>query len=374
MSDVRDVEIDVDYSPFKGRSYRVSTAKIEARLGFRARSSVKDSVVDMVRRIESESKNDFMNPVYYNIQWMTQLDRMEKTLRRVGPVFGDDWTDMKIALLGANGQLAFDLKRVLSDHELVSLTRSDFDVTDTEAMRQCLSSSAPDAIINTTAFHQVDLCESRPGDAFRVNAAAVFHLACIAQELEARLVHISTDYVFDGAGSGALFRRQYSLSNFCLRGISKLAGEYFVRSQCEKHIVVRTCGLYGIAGSSGKGGNFIETMLRKAKSGEEIRVVDDQITTPTPTLGLARQLSLLLESDHYGLFHCTAEGSCSWHEFARAIFEMSGLEARLESTNGSFHRTPARRPAVFGPGKRPSECARSQQDAVLARRVERLPF
>ena len=251
---------------------------------------------------------------------------------------------MKIALLGANGQLAFDLKRVLSDHELVALTRSDFDVTDTEAMRQCLSSSAPDAIINTTAFHQVDLCESRPGDAFRVNAAAVFHLACIAQELEARLVHISTDYVFDGAS-----REPYSEDSIpCPTSVyanSKLAGEYFVRSQCEKHIVVRTCGLYGIAGSSGKGGNFIETMLRKAKSGDEIRVVDDQITTPTPTLGLARQLSLLLESDQYGLFHCTAEGSCSWHEFARAIFEMSGLEARLESTNGSFHRTPARRPA-----------------------------
>ena len=251
---------------------------------------------------------------------------------------------MKIALLGANGQLAFDLKRALSDHDLVGFTRSDFDVTDHEAAREHLSASRPDAIINTTAFHQVDLCESAPGEAFGVNTIAVFHLACLSKALGARFVHISSDYVFDGASvepysEDAIPRPTSVYAN------SKLAGEYCVRSECEQHIVIRTCGLYGMAGSSGKGGNFVETMLRKAKAGEVIRVVDDQVVTPTPTADLAGQVALLLEADQYGLFHCTAEGSCSWYEFARAIFELSGLDAQLEPTNGSVHQTPARRPA-----------------------------
>ena len=251
---------------------------------------------------------------------------------------------MKIALLGANGQLAFDLKRVLSGHEVVGFTRSDFDVTDHEAARERLSAARPDAIINTTAFHNVDLCESEPGEAFGVNAIAVFHLAGLAKALGARLVHISSDYVFDGI-SVEPYSEEAIPRPISVYANSKLSGEYCVRSECEKHIVIRTCGLYGMAGSAGKGGNFVETMLRKAKEGEAIRVVDDQVVTPTPTADLAGQVALLLGADQYGLFHCTAEGSCSWYEFARAIFELSGLNARLEPTNGSVRQTPARRPA-----------------------------
>ena len=251
---------------------------------------------------------------------------------------------MKIALLGANGQLAFDLKRVLSGHEVVGFTRSDFDVTDHEAARERLSASRPDAIINTTAFHKVDLCESEPNDAFRVNTIAVFHLACVAQALGARFVHISSDYVFDG-DSVEPYSEEAVPRPISVYANSKLAGEYCVRSECEKHIVIRTCGLFGMAGLSGKGGNFVETMLRKAKAGEAIRVVDDQFVTPTPTADLAEHVALLLEADQYGLFHCSAEGVCSWYEFARAIFELSGLDAQLEPTNGSVHQTPARRPA-----------------------------
>ncbi len=251
---------------------------------------------------------------------------------------------MKIALLGANGQLAFDLKRVLSGHELIGFTRSDFDVTDHEAAREHLLASRPDAIINTTAFHKVDLCESEPIDAFRVNAIAVFHLASLADELGARLVHISSDYVFDGV-SVEPYSEDSITRPISVYANSKLAGEYFARTGCEKHMVIRTCGLYGIAGSSGKGGNFVETMLRRAKAGEEIRVVDDQLVTPTPTADLAEQVAVLLGAGQYGLFHCTAESSCSWYEFARAIFELSGLDAQLVPTNESTHRTAARRPA-----------------------------
>ena len=251
---------------------------------------------------------------------------------------------MKIALLGANGQLGYDLKRTLGGHRLTALTRSDFDVTDRESMSDHLSRSSPDAIINTTAFHQVDVCESEAGDAFRVNALAVFDLSEIANRLGATLVHISTDYVFDGEAVEP-YTELSSPRPISVYANSKLAGEYFVRSVAQKHILIRTCGLYGVAGSAGKGGNFVETMLRKAKAGEEIRVVSDQVVTPTPTADLAKQMQILLEADHFGLFHCSSEGSCSWYEFAKSIFRLSGLDARLEPTTPEFHKTLASRPA-----------------------------
>lgn len=251
---------------------------------------------------------------------------------------------MKIAILGANGQLAFDLKRALSSHDLVLLTRADFDVTDAEAMRQSLSAAQPDVIINTTAFHQVDVCESRPGDAFEVNAVAVFHMAGIAADLDATLVHISTDYVFDGE-SREPYREDSPTGPVSAYANSKVAGEFFVRAIPPKHFVIRTCGLYGVAGSAGKGGNFVETMIRKARAGDDIRVVSDQIVGPTPTTDLALQIGTLLETDQYGLFHASSQGSCSWYEFASAIFELTGIQAKLEPTTKEFHQTAARRPA-----------------------------
>ena len=250
---------------------------------------------------------------------------------------------MKIALLGANGQLAFDLKRTLATHELVPLTRVDFDVTDVPSMRARLFEIRPDAIINTTAFHQVDLCESRPEDAFGVNAVAVFHLASITAELAALMVHISTDYVFDGE-QDAPYTEESPVRPLSVYANSKLAGEYFVRSVLDRCFLIRTCGLYGVAGSSGKGGNFVETMIRKARAGEEIRVVSDQVVGPTPTADLASQIEALLETQDYGLFHASSEGSCSWFDFAAAIFELSALEAKLEPTTKQFHKTPAARP------------------------------
>lgn len=251
---------------------------------------------------------------------------------------------MKIALLGANGQLAFDLTRTLGNHELIPFTRSDFDVTDSPAMGEALEDARPNVIINTTAFHRVDACESAAAEAFRVNAVAPFHLASTASRLGALLVHISTDYVFDGE-AGKPYVETDVPGPTSVYANSKLAGEYFVRSVAADHLLIRTCGLYGVAGGSGKGGNFVETMLRKAEAGDDILVVSDQIVTPTPTTDLARQVSLLLENGYRGLVHCSAEGSCSWYEFARSIFEFSGIDARLEPTTAQNHKTPARRPA-----------------------------
>ncbi len=250
---------------------------------------------------------------------------------------------MKIALLGANGQLAFDLKRTLAAHELIPFTRVDFDVTDVESMRACLLDIRPDAIINTTAFHQVDLCESRPEVAFGVNAVAVFHLAELAAELAALMIHLSTDYVFDGQQDEP-YTEDSPARPVSVYANSKLAGEYFVRSVLDRYFLIRTCGLYGVAGSAGKGGNFVETMIRKARAGEEIRVVSDQVVGPTPTADLASQIEVLLETEDYGLFHASSEGGCSWFDFAAAILELSDLEARLEPTTKEFHKTPATRP------------------------------
>lgn len=127
-------------------------------------------------------------------------------------------------------------------------------------------------------------------------------------------------------------------------GNSKLAGEYIVRSTAKNHLLIRTCGLYGVAGSRGKGGNFVQTMLSKAASGEHIRVVSDQVLTPTYTMSLARQTALLVERGESGLFHCTDEGQCSWYEFACAVFESAGVNADLSPTTSEHYKTPAIRP------------------------------
>ena len=250
---------------------------------------------------------------------------------------------MKIALLGANGQLGCDLKLALTDHEVTPLTRKEFDVTDHARALDVLVELRPDAILNTTAYHRVDDCESRPELAFQVNVLAVLNLIRVANEIEAVLVHLSTDYVFDGNAKEPYTERSqpFPLSVY---GNSKLSGEFLVRAMAKKYFLVRSCGLYGRAGSQGKGGNFVETMLAKAGRGESIRVVNDQVVTPTYTVDLAKQIARIVGTQNYGLFHMTNEGSCTWFDFARAIFELSGVRADLSPTTTDIYKAPAIRP------------------------------
>lgn len=250
---------------------------------------------------------------------------------------------MKIALLGASGQLGHDLQPALRSHEIHALTRKELDVTEFSHTRELLLDTHPDVILNTTAYHRVDDCETQPDLAYRTNALAALNLVRIANDLDAVLVHISTDYVFDGRATQPYTEDAvpFPLSVY---GNSKLAGEFLVRALCKKYFLIRTCGLYGSAGSQGKGGNFVETMITKAKRGESIRVVNDQVATPTYTVDLAHQIARVIQLTEYGLYHMTNEGSCTWYEFAKSIFELSGMEADLSPTTSEIYKAPAIRP------------------------------
>src|SRR5262245_9285407 len=211
---------------------------------------------------------------------------------------------MKIALLGANGQLGQDLLRTLRLHDIHALTRGDFDVTDHVRVRNKLMEVRPDVVLNTTAYHRVDDCETHADLAYAVNALAVLNLVRVANDLDAVLVNISTDYVFDGRAQQP-YTEQSEPFPLSVYGNSKLAGEFLIRTMAHKYAVIRSCGLYGAAGSQGKGGNFVKTMLAKAKRGEPIRVVDDQVVTPTYTVDLANQIAHILPTGQLGLFHMT---------------------------------------------------------------------
>jgi dTDP-4-dehydrorhamnose reductase len=197
--------------------------------------------------------------------------------------------------------------------------------------------------VNTAAFHKVEACETDPEQAFAVNCLAVRNLASVADRIGACLVHISTDYVFDGEADTP-YPESAMPNPINTYGASKAAGEFFVRNFCRRHLLVRTSGLYGLSGSSGKGGNFVQTMLRIARERGEVSVVNDQTLSPTFTLDLARKIRLLIDDGAEGLFHVTNGGFCSWHEFARAIFALTGQSVETRAVSTSSMGATVKRP------------------------------
>lgn len=239
---------------------------------------------------------------------------------------------MKVAIIGGNGQLGRDVSSTFSDegHAVTSLTHQDVEVSSLASVRESLEALRPELVVNTSAFHHVEKCEADPAQAFAINGIGARNLAQVTQEMGASLMHISTDYVFDGR-KNAPYSEDDGPNPLNVYGNTKLSGELFVRSINPRHFIVRTSAIYGENPCRAKGGlNFVELMLKLSTERKELRVVDDEFVTPTPTVQIAQQLVRLSQSADYGLYHATAEGSCSWFEFAAAIFAITNTKIRLE--------------------------------------------
>ncbi len=256
---------------------------------------------------------------------------------------GDRLSDRVILLTGAGGQLASDLEERLRDRaEVVPLSRSELDITDEGAVEHAFSRVRPDVVFNCAAFHNVEICEREVDRSFAVNARAVKQLAERCTEGGAQLVHLSTNYVFDGERDEPYSERDLPRPR-SIYAISKLAGEHAALAYCPSALVVRSSGLYGLHGSVSKGGNFVQRMLARAREQGALRMVADQYLTPTYTGDLAVALIQALDRDLTGLLHMTNSGSCSWHEFTLTIMALAGMDTPVEAVEtvrspGTAHR------------------------------------
>ena len=250
---------------------------------------------------------------------------------------------MRILLIGANGQLARDLLPALAADEVVAVTHEQLEICNAAAVNQSVEQARPDCILNTAAYHRVDACEDEPERAFAVNGAGVYNLARAAERRGCVLVHISTDYVFDGA-KRAPYLESDATGPLSVYAMSKCLGEWAVRAYCQRHFVIRTCGLYGPGGSASKGGNFPLHILRLARERKPIRVVNDQMVTPTSTRDLAEKLVPLIHTTRYGIYHMTNQGQCSWYEFAREVFRLAGVSWEIAPVSSVEFAARARRP------------------------------
>ena len=253
---------------------------------------------------------------------------------------------MKVLVTGASGQLGTDVCKVLTDSQLIRLTHKDIEIGDMDSVKQAFNKYKPDIIVNTAAYVRVDDCEDEKEKAFQVNALGARNVAVVAQELGARLVHISTDYVFGGeVGPRTTPYTEFDTPvPLSIYGKSKLAGENLVRQFCLRHFIVRASGLFGVAGSSGKGGNFIETMLRLARERDELKVVNDQVFSPTYTRDLAQKIAQLMATEYYGIFHITSKGACSWYEFTTETLKLAGITTPVVPITSDQCPQKARRP------------------------------
>jgi dTDP-4-dehydrorhamnose reductase len=241
-----------------------------------------------------------------------------------------------ILVVGAKGMLGQDLLKVLPG-EVRGVDIDEIDITSPESVRKVLLTLKPQVVINSAAFTDVDGCETKTDMAMAVNGTGVRHLAEVSAQIGARLVQLSTDYVFDGMKPSPWIEGDLT-GPLSVYGASKLAGEEYARLNPD-HLVVRTQWLYGVHGK-----NFVETMLRLATEKQELAVVDDQIGSPTWTMDLSRAIRALLEKGCRGTYHAANAGTCSWNEFARAIFAEAGLSVTVNPMSTAELGRPAPRP------------------------------
>ena len=247
---------------------------------------------------------------------------------------------MRILVTGASGQLGYDVERELERRGIEHLGTSsrELDITDREAVERLMESYRPDAVIHCAAYTKVDLAEDEPERCWAVNADGTRNVAAACRRTGAKLLYISTDYVFPGTGE-----RSYETGDptgpVNTYGRSKLAGELAVQSLLEKYFIVRISWVFGKNGN-----NFVKTMLRLAETRTELTVVCDQIGSPTYTADLAPLLCDMVQTERYGVYHATNEGTCAWSEFAEAIFELAGRQVVVHPIPTSAYPTRAARP------------------------------
>jgi len=252
---------------------------------------------------------------------------------------------LRVVVIGSTGQLGQDLLRVFGDRA-IGFAHEDLDVTDPAGVASAVRSAEPDWVLNTAAFHRVDDCEEDPTSTFAVNATGALNVARAAADIGSGVAFYSTDYVFGGEGRERdhPYVEQDNPYPLNVYGASKVAGEQLAMQANERHLVVRSAGLYGTA-TSRKGWTFPELMINKARTDGFVRVVTDQVLSPTFTADLARKTKQLIEHDARGLFHLTNAGECSWFDFAQKAFEIAGVKARMEPIDTGQMKQRARRPS-----------------------------
>lgn len=259
---------------------------------------------------------------------------------------------MKILITGAKGQLGNELLSIIkngqaevgevSDNikraEFIDLDVDELDITNLTEVKEKINEIKPDVVINCAAATNVDGCESNEDFAFKVNSLGPRNLAIACEEINSKLLQVSTDYVFSGVENKPL--TEYDLTApYSVYGKTKLLGEKYVQQFSTKYFIVRTAWLYGYIGH-----NFVYTMMRLGKEKDMITVVNDQIGNPTNANDLAYHILKLIETEEYGIYHCTGKGECTWYDFAKIIIELSGEKCEVKPCTSEEYKTPAKRP------------------------------
>jgi dTDP-4-dehydrorhamnose reductase len=251
----------------------------------------------------------------------------------------------RVLIFGSAGQLGVELMREFAARgfEAKGFDRNEVDITDRVKVERTAADLDPGVIINAAAYNMVDVAENEPQAAFAVNALAVRNLALAARQVDAVLVHFSTDYVFDGT-AGRPYTESDAPHPLGAYAVSKLAGELYAQAYLDNPLIIRTSGVFGPGGTQTARGNFVELMLRLAGSPNPIRVVEDHVASPTYAPALAARTADLVMRGERGVFHIGGGAPVSWYDYARTIFEIAGLKPELRPTNEREYRTPARRP------------------------------
>lgn len=246
----------------------------------------------------------------------------------------------KLVITGCNGQLGRAINELLKDnaeYECVNTDVDELDITDIDAVIKFVGEVKPYAVINCAAHTAVDKCETDQDNAFKINAIGPRNLSIAASNVGAKMIHVSTDYVFPGDEESPRVETDVTGPN-TVYGATKLAGEEFVKQFSDKYFIIRTAWLYG------DGKNFVKTMLKLSEDRDTITVVNDQFGSPTSASELAKAIVYLLPTENYGLFHGTCEGSCSWAEFAQEIFRLAGKNTVVKPVTTEEYNAPAKRP------------------------------